>query len=264
MNGWKIANERCKLLAILVLGAMSLAGCKTATMAYKEMPPDQQLTSIQNHLVALKYLDRTAVGAFNPATKAAIESFQRDHGMQVDGALSPSLYVQSGLALNRMRVAAAQPAKAVASPATSSVKPTLTATSVGERQRGGPEACRFAQWEGTVTNVVDLFACDEGRAIASLSAGRKLAIQIHSVQFSGGKLKVMWREQLSSHRATADNMQKQFSWDQWMKATQSASIYTFVCIMDSGRAAGMRKGTNVEVQAKLLTWSNPNGELACQ
>lgn len=264
MNVLNITIRSGGVFAVLLLGVALLTGCKTATMAYKEMPPDQQLASIQNNLVLLRYLDRTAVGTTNPSTTAAIESFQRDHGMRVDGALSPSLYVQTGLAVNRMQSAGSQQAKGIQNTSATPARPAVAAAPSSGQKRAGPEACRFAQWEGTVTNVVDLFACDEGRAIASLSAGRKLSIQIHSVQFSGGKLNVMWREQLSSHRATADNMQKQFSWDQWMKATQSAGIYTFVCIMDSSRATGMRKGTSVEVQAKLLTWSNPNGELACQ
>lgn len=264
MIGFKIGGRAVSAVAGLALGAMLLGGCQTSKMAYNEMPPDRQLTSIQNNLVELKYLDRTAVGIANPATKRAIEAFQRDHNMQVDGELSPSLYVQSGLAVTRMREGAAQQVKGRSSRPATRDGATVAAMSPGEQKHAGPESCEYAQWEGTVTNVADLFACDEGRAIASLTAGRKLALKINAVEFSGGKLKVTWLTQLSLVDANTERMKKKFSWDDWMKTTQSASIYSFVCIMDGSRAAGMRKGMNVEVQAKLLSWSNTHGELACE
>lgn len=50
------------------------------------------------------------------------------------------------------------------------------------------DICAYASWDGVVQNLADLFVCDQGRAIASLSAGRQVDFHVTSVAFSEGKL----------------------------------------------------------------------------
>lgn len=255
--------------ALLLLTAV--AGCKTATMAYQEKPADDQLTSIQSNLIALNYLDKRHLGSLNAPTEAAIRAFQKDNGLPIDGKLSASVYVRSSLAVNKkneqvqaeQRAAKAPPAlppgiRQAPPVATRSQAPGSTNSPNAE-----PSACRFAEWEGTVNNLADLFVCNESRAIASLSAGRRVALKISSVSFAGGKLRVESRMQLAALKDMGNQMQKNFSWNTWMQATQSADIYTFTCIMDGSRAANLKVGSVVQFQAKLQSWASPYGQLTC-
>lgn len=256
--------------ALLLLTAV--AGCKTATMAYQEKPANDQLTSIQSNLIALNYLDKRHLGSQNPSTEAAIRAFQKDNGLPIDGKLSASVYVRSSLAVNKkneqvqaeQRAGRATPALP---PGIRQAPPVASRSQVpGSSNSPNVESpsCRFAEWEGTVNNLADLFACNESRAIASLSSGRRVALKISAVSFAGGKLRVESRMQLAALRDMSDQMQKNFSWNTWMQATQSADIYTFTCIMDGSQAANFKVGTVVQFQAKLQSWESPYGQLTCR
>jgi uncharacterized protein len=62
--------------------------------------PDELTLEIQVGLSKLGFLAGRADGLFGPKTRAAIEAFQRQHGLQVTGAVSPQLATQIGRALS--------------------------------------------------------------------------------------------------------------------------------------------------------------------
>lgn len=264
--GWWFA------LALLVI----VSGCKTATLAYQEKPADEQLSSIQSNLIALNYLDQRHLGSQNPATEAAIRAFQRDNGLPIDGQLSASLYVRSSLAVNKknerskaeLRTATGTtqtaPPPRPGTVQSAPMAPRSPAAGAANSTNAEPPSCRFAQWEGTVSNLADLFACNEPRAIASLSSGRRVALTISEVRFVGGKLHVESRMQLAALRDMSDQMKKNFTWDTWFRATQAADIYTFTCVMEGGQAANLKVGSVAQFQAKLLSWSSPYGQMTCR
>ena len=80
----------------------TLINVKTAVVADSAEPSPETVAAAQQALVRLGFVLR-ADGVLGVATRQAIKLFERDHGMQVDGNLSPRLIKQlsemSGIAI---------------------------------------------------------------------------------------------------------------------------------------------------------------------
>lgn len=203
------------------------------------------------------------------ATQTAIRGFQRDNGLPQDGELSAALFAKTRTAViksreaERAKVSSPSAVAGSGSPSGGGSAGTVASTA-GAARPGENPSCRFAKWEGEVTNLADLFACDQGRAIATLSSGRSVVFRIRSIDFANGKLRALMTQQLSVVGELSKGMQKQFTWDKWLQGTQSASqLYNFICLLDAGKASAVKQGAVIKTNAKLVSFSDDTGVLEC-
>ncbi|MGP9821574.1 peptidoglycan-binding domain-containing protein, partial [Salinarimonas sp. NSM] len=87
------------------IGALIRGGGDTTTTASLGAPvPDARVAAVQEALVALGHGPMTVDGLFGPATRAAIESFERAEGLAVTGALDGAtirvLAMRSGVVID--------------------------------------------------------------------------------------------------------------------------------------------------------------------
>ena len=80
--------------APLLLLALILAQTSIPALAQQTMVPDAMALAVQEGLASLGYNPGPTDGKPGPATKAAIEAFQRDHQMPVDGLVTRGLVEQ--------------------------------------------------------------------------------------------------------------------------------------------------------------------------
>ncbi|WP_372425489.1 peptidoglycan-binding domain-containing protein [Salinarimonas chemoclinalis] len=69
------------------IGALIRGGDTTTTASLGVPAPDLRVAAVQEALVALGHGPMTVDGLFGPATRAALESFERAEGLPVTGAL---------------------------------------------------------------------------------------------------------------------------------------------------------------------------------
>lgn len=79
----------CLLLAAVTVFTLFFAGglpARTEATALKKGSSGSAVKNLQNNLIGLGYLDGSADGRFGSRTKAAVERFQADFGLAVDGS----------------------------------------------------------------------------------------------------------------------------------------------------------------------------------
>jgi peptidoglycan hydrolase-like protein with peptidoglycan-binding domain len=79
------------LAAVILVVAGYLAGLTAPAAAQQAMVPDATALAVQEGLASLGYDPGPTDGKPGPATKAAIEAYQRDHQMPVDGQVTREL-----------------------------------------------------------------------------------------------------------------------------------------------------------------------------
>ncbi len=143
-------------------------------------------------------------------------------------------------------------AKSHAAVATQPLRPSASSTT----------SCDFAVWEGIVKNLADLFACDEIRAIASLSRGRQVEFRVGSVSFKNDKLYVAQRAETTLIQIARKDLDKSYSANKFFTVTRAAN-YDFTCIFPLEHAADVRVGEVAIIKAKLISYSRTSGQFEC-
>ena len=237
-------------LILLILTMLLFSGCIT----YEGMTPEMRVTQIQKDLITLGYMSGKADGVLESNTRTAITKFQEENGMPADGGVSRDLLIKSNRAAIQKRYA--ELGAAQQSPAVLREQPEPTSTQ--------NDVCAYASWDGVVQNLADLFVCDQGRAIASLSAGRQVDFHVTSVAFHEGKLYAKSFIQDSRANAAGQSLQKRnnFDWGSFHRKTQSP-YFTFSCILPGARAEDIRPGSTARLNAKLVSYSGTSGSFEC-
>jgi hypothetical protein len=120
--------------------------------------------------------------------------------------------------------------------------------------------CSFAQWSGDVPNIVDLFLCDETRAIETFSRGARFVLKPDTVRFTDGKYFVRMTLRPSATSSSVNRMQNKFNWNDWVYATQNIASTEVFCAFNSNPVA---KGQTAVVYGKLDTYSASRIILVC-
>jgi len=78
-----------------------------ASALLKEGDENDAVKKLQQDLIKLGYLNTNATGYFGPATRAAVEKLQRDHGLVADGIVGEQTYALLDRLLNKTNTAVA-------------------------------------------------------------------------------------------------------------------------------------------------------------
>lgn len=242
----------------LILVTFLFSGC----VSYEGMTPENRIARIQEYLIVLGYMTGKADGVMNSNTRTAITNFQKDRGIPTDGEVSRNLFMMSHEAAMHKRYSTAmgtQESHKIVQGPTDSNKIVQ-----GQTDSNDAGVCSYANWDGVIRNLADLFACDEGRAIATLSEGRQIDFHVTSVAFHKGKLYAKSFIQDSRAIVAGQSLQNRdnFSWNDWQKKVQSA-YFTFTCILSGKRAQDIRSGSKVRLNAKLVSYSGTSGSFEC-
>jgi hypothetical protein len=107
----------------------------TTTLSYGnyDTTTDGQVTVLQYFLHAQQYLSVAATGYFGPLTFQAVESFQKSHGLEIDGIVGPQTAagIKQADCQNTAPVSTAAPTIAAITPTSGATGTVVTITGTG-------------------------------------------------------------------------------------------------------------------------------------
>lgn len=126
--------------------------------------------------------------------------------------------------------------------------------------------CDNAQWSGLVTNIRDLFECDQGRAIAALSSGLPIQFTIKKVSLKDGWLYLETFTRGSYGDSLADKTQRTGNidnWGQWLTLSSDLG-WRIICLRTPSAGISFSVGDTFKGRGKLTQYEGSTVVLDCR
>lgn len=128
-------------------------------------------------------------------------------------------------------------------------------------------SCSAAEWEGTVTNLADLFECDSIKAIQNMSGGRTILFEVGDLVFSNSKFRSKMRVSPTWRSVRWKQIEAiKNGMDQFYEAktfNQKSVRYTINCVFSPDAIDGAKVGDKISIEARLTDFQDKNMVLEC-